>query len=153
MEQPLLIQDLLDKERQEQQQQKHMQAMIRQTSGPESGFPNVGKTKPFKDQIPDRTCKNRTLIPVLCSLPASSELSVSVGSADFDSISDPIMKAKMVALKGINKVMSQGNLGLSPVVINRYWSHLNLSGLLVSGLTSSHPVCSQVPAGSRAPRS
>lgn len=26
----------------------------------------------------------------------------------------------MVALKGINKVMSQGNLGLNPAVINRY---------------------------------
>ncbi|KAM7369521.1 hypothetical protein PAMP_010840 [Pampus punctatissimus] len=38
---------------------------------------------------------------------------------DFDSISDPIMKAKMVALKGINKVMTQGNLGLNPIVINR----------------------------------
>lgn len=44
---------------------------------------------------------------------------VCVCSADFDSISDPIMKAKMVALKGINKVMTQGNLGLNPVVINR----------------------------------
>lgn len=41
-------------------------------------------------------------------------------SADFDSISDPIMKAKMVALKGINKVMTQGNLGLNPIVINRF---------------------------------
>lgn len=40
-------------------------------------------------------------------------------STDFDSISDPIMKAKMVALKGINKVMTQGNLGLNPMVINR----------------------------------
>ncbi|KAM9839742.1 histone-lysine N-methyltransferase 2C-like [Aulostomus maculatus] len=38
---------------------------------------------------------------------------------DFDSISDPIMKAKMVALKGINKVMTQGNLGLNHMVINR----------------------------------
>ncbi|XP_055086131.1 histone-lysine N-methyltransferase 2C-like isoform X4 [Periophthalmus magnuspinnatus] len=35
---------------------------------------------------------------------------------DFDSISDPIMKAKMVALKGINKFMSQGPLGLNPMV-------------------------------------
>ena len=34
------------------------------------------------------------------------------------------MKAKMVALKGINKVMSQGNLGLNPAVINRYDSDL-----------------------------
>lgn len=40
----------------------------------------------------------------------------------------------MVALKGINKVMSQGNLGLSPAVINRYRSHLNFSGSLISGL-------------------
>ncbi|XP_049896001.1 histone-lysine N-methyltransferase 2C-like isoform X2 [Epinephelus moara] len=39
---------------------------------------------------------------------------------DFDSISDPIMKAKMVALKGINKVMTQGSLGLNPMVINRF---------------------------------
>ncbi|XP_054620989.1 histone-lysine N-methyltransferase 2C-like isoform X3 [Dunckerocampus dactyliophorus] len=39
---------------------------------------------------------------------------------DFDSISDPIMKAKMVALKGINKVMTQGNLGLNNMVINRF---------------------------------
>lgn len=44
---------------------------------------------------------------------------VCVRAADFDSISDPIMKAKMVALKGINKVMSQGNLSLNPMVINR----------------------------------
>ncbi|XP_028288299.1 histone-lysine N-methyltransferase 2C-like isoform X3 [Parambassis ranga] len=80
-EQPLLLQDLLDQERQEQQQQKQMQAMIRQRSNPESVFPNM---------------------------------------ADFDSISDPIMKAKMVALKGINKVMTQGNLGMNPMVINRF---------------------------------
>ncbi|KAK2859757.1 hypothetical protein Q5P01_004377 [Channa striata] len=39
---------------------------------------------------------------------------------DFDSISDPIMKAKMVALKGINKVMTQNNLGLNTMVINRF---------------------------------
>lgn len=39
---------------------------------------------------------------------------VCVCAEEFDSISDPIMKAKMVALKGINKVMTQGNL-----VINR----------------------------------
>ncbi|XP_041823896.1 histone-lysine N-methyltransferase 2C-like isoform X4 [Melanotaenia boesemani] len=79
-EQPLLLQDLLDQERQEQQQQKQMQALIRQSSTPETVFPDT----------------------------------------DFDSISDPIMKAKMVALKGINKVMSQGNLGLNPMVINRF---------------------------------
>ncbi|XP_034021214.1 LOW QUALITY PROTEIN: uncharacterized protein LOC117505783 [Thalassophryne amazonica] len=42
-----------------------------------------------------------------------------IPSMDFDSISDPIMKAKMVALKGINKVMTQGSLGLNPVTINR----------------------------------
>ncbi|XP_049604837.1 histone-lysine N-methyltransferase 2C isoform X9 [Syngnathus scovelli] len=40
--------------------------------------------------------------------------------ADFDSVTDPIMKAKMVALKGINKVMSQGSLGLNNMVINRF---------------------------------
>ncbi|XP_069047073.1 histone-lysine N-methyltransferase 2C isoform X5 [Lepisosteus oculatus] len=78
-EQPLLLQDLLDQERQEQQQQRQMQAMIRQRSN-DSFFPNI----------------------------------------DFDAITDPIMKAKMVALKGINKVMSQNNLGMPPMVMNRF---------------------------------
>ncbi len=41
-EQPLLLQDLLDQERQEQQQQRQMQAMIRQRSS-DSFFPNIGK--------------------------------------------------------------------------------------------------------------
>ncbi|KAJ8012094.1 hypothetical protein DPEC_G00065110 [Dallia pectoralis] len=39
---------------------------------------------------------------------------------DFDAITDPIMKAKMVALKGINKVMVQNNLGMTPLVMNRF---------------------------------
>ncbi|XP_070989710.1 histone-lysine N-methyltransferase 2C-like isoform X2 [Oncorhynchus clarkii lewisi] len=39
---------------------------------------------------------------------------------DFDAITDPIMKAKMVALKGINKVMVQNNMGMTPIVINRF---------------------------------
>ncbi|XP_062849822.1 histone-lysine N-methyltransferase 2C isoform X2 [Trichomycterus rosablanca] len=38
---------------------------------------------------------------------------------DFDSITDPIMKAKMVALKGINKVMVQNNMGMSQMVLNK----------------------------------
>ncbi|RXN27847.1 histone-lysine N-methyltransferase 2C-like protein [Labeo rohita] len=37
---------------------------------------------------------------------------------DFDAITDPIMKAKMVALKGINKMMVQNNMGMSPMVMN-----------------------------------
>lgn len=78
-EQPLLLQDLLDQERQEQQQQRQMQAMIRQRSS-DSFFPNI----------------------------------------DFDTITDPIMKAKMVALKGINKVMVQNNMGMSPMVMSRF---------------------------------
>ncbi|XP_076829212.1 histone-lysine N-methyltransferase 2C isoform X14 [Brachyhypopomus gauderio] len=78
-EQPLLLQDLLDQERQEQQQQKQMQAMIRQRSS-DSFFPNI----------------------------------------DFDAITDPIMKAKMVALKGINKVMVQNNMGMSQMVMNKF---------------------------------
>lgn len=41
-EQPLLLQDLLDQERQEQQQQRQMQAMIRQRSN-DPFFPNIGK--------------------------------------------------------------------------------------------------------------
>lgn len=43
-EQPLLLQDLLDQERQEQQQQRQMQAMIRQRSN-DPFFPNFGKPK------------------------------------------------------------------------------------------------------------
>ncbi|XP_069576340.1 histone-lysine N-methyltransferase 2C [Brachyistius frenatus] len=39
---------------------------------------------------------------------------------DIDFDSDPIMKAKMVALQGINKVMTQSSLGLNPMVINRF---------------------------------
>ncbi|XP_036437673.1 histone-lysine N-methyltransferase 2C isoform X1 [Colossoma macropomum] len=77
-EQPLLLQDLLDQERQEQQQQRQMQAMIRQRSN-DPFFPNI----------------------------------------DFDAITDPIMKAKMVALKGINKVMAQNSMGMTPMVVNR----------------------------------
>ncbi|KAK1794974.1 hypothetical protein P4O66_009907 [Electrophorus voltai] len=77
-EQPLLLQDLLDQERQEQQQQRQMQAMIRQRSG-DQFFPNI----------------------------------------DFDAITDPIMKAKMVALKGINRVMAQNSMGMTPIVMNR----------------------------------
>ncbi|TRY85074.1 hypothetical protein DNTS_020861, partial [Danionella cerebrum] len=77
-EQPLLLQDLLDQERQEQQQQRQMQAMIRQRSN-DPFFPNI----------------------------------------DFDAITDPIMKAKMVALKGINKVMVQNSMGMAPIAMNR----------------------------------
>nr|XP_055037820.1 histone-lysine N-methyltransferase 2C isoform X4 [Misgurnus anguillicaudatus] len=77
-EQPLLLQDLLDQERQEQQQQRQMQDMIQQRSS-DPFFPNI----------------------------------------DFDSIIDPIMKAKMVALKGINKVMVQNSMGMKPIVMNR----------------------------------
>ncbi|XP_077470695.1 histone-lysine N-methyltransferase 2C isoform X2 [Stigmatopora argus] len=39
---------------------------------------------------------------------------------DFDAITDPIMKAKMVALKGIKKVMVQNNIGMAPIVMNRF---------------------------------
>uniref|UniRef100_A0A087X9K9 Histone-lysine N-methyltransferase 2C n=1 Tax=Poecilia formosa TaxID=48698 RepID=A0A087X9K9_POEFO len=53
-----------------------------------------------------------------------------ISDTDFESISDPIMKAKMQALKGINRVMSQGPLGLNPMVINRY-------GLISSELSRS----------------
>ncbi|XP_072110164.1 histone-lysine N-methyltransferase 2C isoform X1 [Mobula birostris] len=41
-------------------------------------------------------------------------------NVDFDAITDPIMKAKMVALKGINRVMAQSNLGMPPIVMNRF---------------------------------
>ncbi|XP_051970833.1 histone-lysine N-methyltransferase 2C-like [Xyrauchen texanus] len=38
---------------------------------------------------------------------------------DIDTITDPIVKAKMVALKGINKVMVQNSMGMTPMVMNR----------------------------------
>lgn len=49
-EQPLLLQDLLDQERQEQHQQRQMQAMIRQRS--DTFFPNVGKNPFWVGQNP-----------------------------------------------------------------------------------------------------
>lgn len=39
--------------------------------------------------------------------------------SDFDAITDPIMKAKMVALKGINKMMVQNNMGMTSMVVNK----------------------------------
>lgn len=106
-EQPLLLQDLLDQERQEQQQQKQMQALIRQRSTPDSVITNMGKSG--RTTTAQSFMVNRVLMcACLCAC-----------SAEFDSISDPIMKAKMVALKGINKVMIQGNLSMNPMVINR----------------------------------
>lgn len=105
-EQPLLLQDLLDQERQEQQQQIQMQSLIRQRSTPDPVIQNMGK-----DQLTE-SCWIHVSVYTF-------NLCLFVCPVDFDSISDPIMKAKMVALKGINKVMSQGNLGLNPVVINR----------------------------------
>lgn len=106
-EQPLLLQDLLDQERQEQQQQKQMQALIRHRSTPDTVITNMGKSGETSNAA--SSVVNRVLMcACLCAC-----------SAEFDSISDPIMKAKMVALKGINKVMIQGTLGMNPMVINR----------------------------------
>ncbi|XP_052467050.1 histone-lysine N-methyltransferase 2C isoform X1 [Carassius gibelio] len=47
---------------------------------------------------------------------------------DFDAITDPIMKAKMVALKGINKMMVQNNMGMSPMVMNNVQTEQALPG-------------------------
>uniref|UniRef100_A0A9J8DKI8 [histone H3]-lysine(4) N-methyltransferase n=1 Tax=Cyprinus carpio carpio TaxID=630221 RepID=A0A9J8DKI8_CYPCA len=47
---------------------------------------------------------------------------------DFDAITDPIMKAKMVALKGINKMMVQNNMGMSPMVMNNVQTGQALPG-------------------------
>lgn len=107
-EQPLLLQDLLDQERQEQQQQRQMQAMIRQRSS-DAFFPNIGKAS--GPNLPDFYVRHNTVrlgltVRYLCL-------------TDFDAITDPIMKAKMVALKGINKVMVQNNMGMAPMVMNR----------------------------------
>lgn len=44
---------------------------------------------------------------------------ICISYADFDAITDPIMKAKMVALKGINKVMVQNNMGMTQMVMNK----------------------------------
>ncbi|XP_065124300.1 histone-lysine N-methyltransferase 2C isoform X10 [Paramisgurnus dabryanus] len=47
---------------------------------------------------------------------------------DFDAITDPIMKAKMVALKGINKMMVQNNMGMTPMVMNSVQTGQGTSG-------------------------
>jgi len=116
-EQPLLLQDLLDQERQEQQQQRQMQAMIRQRSS-DSFFPNIGTI------IKLLQCPHKCNTLFKGRMPYINMLFFVLGStgdvfADFDAITDPIMKAKMVALKGINKVMVQNNMGMSPMVMNR----------------------------------
>lgn len=108
-EQPLLLQDLLDQERQEQQQQRQMQAMIRQRSS-DSFFPNIGKApRPPLPVVSTGRCLSKAIHSDSCVCDIS----------DFDAITDPIMKAKMVALKGINKVMVQNNMGMTPMVMNR----------------------------------
>uniref|UniRef100_H3D7P3 Lysine methyltransferase 2C n=1 Tax=Tetraodon nigroviridis TaxID=99883 RepID=H3D7P3_TETNG len=71
--------------------------------------------------------------------PESGVTTTAAAAADFDSISDPIMKAKMVALKGINKVMSQGNLGLNPMVINRLQQAPVAQGALVTPASEGTP--------------
>lgn len=105
-EQPLLLQDLLDQERQEQQQQRQMQAMIRQRSS-DSFFPNIGKALGPQLVV-------MGMFEIRCVLRVHY-----FSFSDFDAITDPIMKAKMVALKGINKVMVQNNMGMAPMVMNR----------------------------------
>lgn len=111
-EQPLLLQDLLDQERQEQQQQKQMQAMIRQRSN-DSFFPNIGKSGTgFFIQY-------KNLTKVIIKILSVGKLKILSYFLDFDAITDPIMKAKMVALKGINKVMVQNNMGMSQMVMNK----------------------------------
>ncbi|KAM8974889.1 histone-lysine N-methyltransferase 2D [Pelodytes ibericus] len=60
-----------------------------------------------------------------------------------DDILDPIAKAKMVALKGIKKVMAQGTIGVTPG-INRQQVSLLAQRLGVPGATESS---SQAPTG------
>lgn len=53
------------------------------------------------------------------ALTPSNPAYLSLPSSDLDKfaaedIIDPIAKAKMVALKGIKKVMAQGNIGVAP---------------------------------------
>ncbi|XP_014874682.1 histone-lysine N-methyltransferase 2C isoform X3 [Poecilia latipinna] len=62
-----------------------------------------------------------------------------ISDTDFESISDPIMKAKMQALKGINRVMSQGPLGLNPMVINRFQQSPGAPGPELTPPTSHLP--------------
>lgn len=52
-------------------------------------------------------------IPVTAMFLSSLDFFICI---DFDAITDPIMKAKMVALKGINKVMAQNSMGMTPTV-------------------------------------
>lgn len=59
-------------------------------------------------------------------------------SSDFDAITDPIMKAKMVALKGINKVMVQNNMGIAPMVMNRYEMEVKFIIIFYCSVSNSH---------------
>uniref|UniRef100_A0A8C6Y6L9 Histone-lysine N-methyltransferase 2C n=1 Tax=Naja naja TaxID=35670 RepID=A0A8C6Y6L9_NAJNA len=58
---------------------------------------------------------------------------------DFDAITDPIMKAKMVALKGINKVMAQNNMGMPPLVMNRLVKNDAKDGSLTPQMSRPNP--------------
>uniref|UniRef100_A0A670ZG30 Histone-lysine N-methyltransferase 2C n=1 Tax=Pseudonaja textilis TaxID=8673 RepID=A0A670ZG30_PSETE len=58
---------------------------------------------------------------------------------DFDAITDPIMKAKMVALKGINKVMAQNNMGMPPLVMNRFVKNDAFDGSLTPQMSRPNP--------------
>ncbi|CAM4602061.1 histone-lysine N-methyltransferase 2D isoform X1 [Lepidochelys kempii] len=67
-----------------------------------------------------------------------------------EDIMDPIAKAKMVALKGIKKVMAQGSIGVAPGM-NR--QQVSLLAQRLSGATATAEMQNHVPAGSGQERS
>ncbi|XP_034648675.1 histone-lysine N-methyltransferase 2D [Trachemys scripta elegans] len=67
-----------------------------------------------------------------------------------EDIMDPIAKAKMVALKGIKKVMAQGSIGVAPGM-NR--QQVSLLAQRLSGATAAAEMQNHVPAGSGQERS
>ncbi|XP_048376953.2 histone-lysine N-methyltransferase 2C isoform X13 [Stegostoma tigrinum] len=72
---------------------------------------------------------------------------------DFDAITDPIMKAKMVALKGINRVMAQSNLGMPQIVMNRFPFVSQQMSSTQSGDSGQNPVLQGAgPDGSLPPQ-
>ncbi|XP_074835657.1 histone-lysine N-methyltransferase 2D [Carettochelys insculpta] len=67
-----------------------------------------------------------------------------------DDIMDPIAKAKMVALKGIKKVMAQGSIGVAPGMSRQ---QVSLLAQRLSGAPATADVQNHLPAGSGQERS
>ncbi|XP_063282135.1 histone-lysine N-methyltransferase 2D [Pelobates fuscus] len=115
--------------------------------------PNAGPSQqvlPAKSAIGQQIgIKPQSLVVQQQPLPSSLFPDTDLDKFAPDDILDPIAKAKMVALKGIKKVMAQGTIGVTPG-INRQQVSLLAQRLGVPGVTEPS---SQTPSGAAQERS